>query len=192
MIILASGSPRRKALLEQIGLVFCVVSPEAEEMKDGLAPGPLTEHNARLKALAAAETIKEPAVIIAADTVVCINREILGKPRDCADARNMLKKLSGKRHEVTTGCCLLKSGGSEPEIITFHETAGVNIRMLNDTEIDAYTASGEPMDKAGAYAVQGLGSALVPRIEGDYYTVMGLPVARLCEELKTFGVYVLS
>jgi septum formation protein len=199
LIVLASGSPRRKALLEQIGLDFCVLSPDASELKGGLPPGPLTMHNARLKAIAAANMVKEPSIVVAADTVVAVGGEILGKPADGAVAKDMLKKLSGKRHEVTTGVCVLRTGGresgagvKEPEITLFYETTGVTIRPLSGGEIDAYVASGEPADKAGAYAVQGLGSVVVTRIEGDYYTVMGLPVARLCEELKAFGVETLK
>ncbi len=177
-MILASRSPRRKELLSLITSDFSVIPAKGEEiLPDGIAPNEAVILLSRQKA---AEIYKEykNELIIAADTVVAIDGEILGKPADEADAARMLSLLSGKSHSVFTGVCVIRSDGSE---VCFAEETKVEFRSLSGQEISAYIATGEPMDKAGAYGIQDRGALLVRRIEGDYYNVMGLPVCRLYE-----------
>ena len=182
-IILASQSPRRQELIANITPDFSVIVSDAEELlPEGIAPEEAPVYFAGLKAGAVAA--KHPNdVVIGADTVVILDGEVLGKPRDEADAARMLRALSGKVHTVITGCALYRGG----ERLTFSETTRVEFYPLSDREIREYIATGEPFDKAGAYGIQGRGSVLVRRIEGDFFNVMGLPVARLKRELERFG-----
>jgi len=185
-IILASGSPRRRELLENVGLRFRIARTDFDESAV-TAPGPaaLVEALSQGKAAAAAKSVNDPdALIIAADTVVALEDAILGKPKDELDAFRMLASLSGVRHQVYTGVTVRRG----EQVLTEHEVTSVTFRPLTEEEIDQYIATGESMDKAGAYAVQGVGSLLVERIEGDYFNVMGLPVCRLGRMLKEFGV----
>ncbi len=184
-IILASQSPRRRELLHRIGIQNFEVRPAQgeETAPPGLAPGELVERLSRQKAAEIAAYAPE-ALVIAADTVVEAEGKILGKPHSEAQAAEMLALLSGNTHRVYTGLTVCQGEKS----VTQHEITAVRFRPLSKAEITAYIATGEPMDKAGAYGVQGLGAALVERIEGDYFNVVGLPLCRLAGILAQFGV----
>lgn len=186
-VILASGSPRRKSLLESIGLNFTVYHPDVnEEHFPNELPSDLCARLSRLKAQAGLKEFPDD-VIIAADTIVVIGGEILGKPHDHEDASRMLHHLSGKTHEVITGLCVCCSGKTLcADIHTL-----VKFRELSEREISAYVMTGEPDDKAGAYAVQGIGSLLIESINGDYYNVVGLPLCTLGSMLQDFGINLL-
>ncbi len=187
-IILASQSPRRQELLRQMGLTYRVHAVDIDEhMERRLAPGNLVEAISREKAAACAAFEDPDALIIAADTVVALDHAVLGKPRGGEEAREMLTALSGKVHQVFTGFTVRQGGTA----ITQSERTDVRFRSLSREEIDAYVATGEPMDKAGAYGIQGIGALLVEGIQGDYFNVMGLPVCRLGLVLKEFGVHCL-
>ncbi|WP_300714724.1 Maf family protein [uncultured Acetatifactor sp.] len=192
-IVLASASPRRRELLEQIGLPFEVRVSDVEEKAAVLDPGQLVEELSRQKAeavLAALEEAAEDTIVIGADTVVAMEGHILGKPADSEDAAGMLEGLSGKSHEVYTGVTLLyrpaagESGGSEICRKTFYERTKVSFYSLTKKEISDYVSSGECLDKAGAYGIQGVFARYVRGIEGDYNNVVGLPVGRLYQEAK--------
>lgn len=179
MIILASASPRRKEILETAGFDFEVEPVHVEEkVTPGLSPEQTAMDLARQKTLALAKS-KPQATIIGADTIVVLEGEILGKPHDRADARRMLRALSGKVHSVITGVCLIKNSMEK----CFFEETKVEFYKLSSQEIEAYVDTDEPMDKAGAYGIQGRGCLLVKRIDGDYFNVVGLPVAALAREL---------
>lgn len=188
-LILASASPRRLALLRQVGVEPEVVSAPAEELHaliPGLGPDALTMENARRKARAAAGLLgPRDAWLVAADTVVVCNGRLLGKPADAAEARRMLSRLSGRRHNVHTGICLIDGlSGAE------HSAASVSrvwFVPLSAADIDAYVRGGEPLDKAGAYGMQGEGGLFVRRIEGDYTTVVGLSLPLLREMISQAG-----
>jgi septum formation protein len=188
-IILASASPRRKEILEKIGLKFEVEpSDYAEDMRSGLSPGELARAISLEKARAVATRHKN-AIIIAADTFIFFRGKIMGKPGTEAEARKMLMRLSGKPHLVITGFTVLDVDSNK--VLTTSVESVVYIKNLTQEEIDAYVKSKEPLDKAGAYAIQGLGSVIVERIEGDYFNVMGLPLSALAEALKEFGIHIL-
>jgi septum formation protein len=182
MLVLASQSPRRSEILRQAGIPFVVRPVEVDETPlAGESPRVYVERLALAKALAAPAGPRE--TVLAADTTVTIDGSVLGKPVDAADARRMLALLSGKRHDVLTGICLRK--GDSP-ILDCASTA-VWFQALSDEEIEAYVASGEPDGKAGAYAIQGLASKFVERIEGCYFNVMGLPVSLVYRHLARLG-----
>lgn len=184
-IILASGSPRRKQLLEQIGLEFRVAVSEVDEtVEEGLPPARIVEWLSAQKAEAVAAKAGPGALVIAADTIVCLEDTVLGKPADELEAFTMLTALSGCRHQVYTGITLLRDGERRTE----HEVTSVTFRPLTEEEITAYIATGEPRDKAGAYGIQGVGALLVERVDGDYFNVMGLPLCHLGQMLREFGV----
>jgi len=184
-IILASQSPRRRELLSQMGLTYRVEAADIDEHMDrALPPDALVEAISAEKAAAVARIEGAGPLIIAADTVVVLDGAVLGKPRDEHDARAMLERLSGREHQVYTGFTVRQG----KEILTRSERTDVRFRALSEAEIRAYAATGEPMDKAGAYGIQGLGALLVEGIRGDYFNVMGLPVCRLSLTLKRFGV----
>lgn len=189
-IILASRSPRRKELLGQMGLRgFKIVSPDVDERVEGNpSPAQMVEELSRRKARAVAERADEDDLVIAADTVVALDGAVLGKPEDERGAFSMLSALSGNRHLVYTGVTVLRG----ERIVTGHEETAVTFRELEPDEINNYIATGEPMDKAGAYGIQGLGALLVSGIEGDYFNVMGLPVYRLGRILADFGIDLLK
>ena len=185
-IILASQSPRRRELLSRMGIThFDVLPAQGEEHIDHSLPaGLLVEALARQKAAEIAACAPPDAVIIAADTVVALDNEILGKPHTAQEAAEMLQKLSGRQHTVYTGVAVRQN---DTELVE-REAAQVHFRPLSPQDIRAYIATGEPMDKAGAYGVQGYGCLFVEGIVGDYYNVMGLPVCRLGRMLRQFGV----
>ena len=185
-IILASASPRRRELLERIGITgFTVAAPNVDEsVEPGLSPADMVEELSLRKARAAAQKFGPDDLIIAADTVVALDRTILGKPRDRDDAFSMLSALSGREHRVYTGVTVLQGD----KAVTQHEETAVTFRELSPDEIWGYIATGEPLDKAGAYGIQSVGALLVSGIRGDYSNVMGLPVFRLGLILSGFGV----
>lgn len=188
-LILASGSPRRRELMERMGLTFSVQAADVDEtLVPGLTAREQVVRLSRIKAQAVAETAGEGAVIVAADTVVVLDGIILGKPKDRQDAKKMLRAFSGRSHHVLTGMTVLGPGGMECHC----EGTEVYFRPLSQGEIDAYIATGEPMDKAGAYGIQGYAALFVEKLAGDYYNVMGLPVCALGQMLRRAGVPVLE
>jgi septum formation protein len=189
-IILASASPRRKELLEKLGLKFEVDASNCEEEIDpSQEPAELVRRISMTKAKSVAQRHQD-AVIIAADTIGVIGKKLLGKPHTADEACKMLAQISGKSHEVITGFSVLDTATNK--IVSGTVSTKVYIKKLAKREIDAYVQTGEPLDKAGAYGIQGLGAVIVEKIEGDYYNVMGLPLSALAEVLKEFGVNVLG
>ena len=195
MLVLASASPRRQELLRHAGIPFTVSPANIPEIPlAGEGPRGCAERLAREKARAIFRQQPDQHVL-GADTIVVVGGKILGKPRDEADARRMLRLLSGQTHQVTTGVCLvgpsLRTGNQKLETRfedTRSETTRVTMTPLTDQDIDSYIATGEPLDKAGAYAIQGIASRWIPRIEGDYFNVVGLPVALVHRMLQEHGV----
>jgi septum formation protein len=183
-VILASASPRRRQLLDLIGIAHEVRPANIDEtMRPRETPRRHAERLAREKASAVAK--RDPDLItIGADTIVVVNRKVLGKPRDVDDAARMLTLLSGREHVVTTAVAVSRGKKLRSAV----EEVLVKFRRLRDDEIEAYIATGEPMDKAGAYGIQGYGATIVERIEGDYFAVMGLPIVRLIGLLRDVGV----
>lgn len=178
-VTLASASPRRKELLRLFHIPFSVSVADVDEQMDDTLP--VAEEVARVSRLKACAVPHEPDdLVIAADTVVVCNGKLLGKPKDEADARRMLTLLSGRDHQVMTGMTVLRGD----QCITCTEIADVHFRDLANSEIEAYIRTGEPMDKAGSYGIQGGAALFVERINGDYYTIMGLPVCRLATILR--------
>ncbi len=178
-LILASQSPRRKALMGLFGIPFSVRPTQIDETMDTSRPAAEeVSRVSRCKALAVPQSRND--VVVAADTIVVCENRILGKPRDPAEAERMLRLLSGRDHQVMTGVTVLR--GDRERVFT--EITGLHFRPLSDGEIRRYVATGEPMDKAGAYGIQGGGALFCQRITGDYYNVMGLPVCRLWETLR--------
>jgi septum formation protein len=184
MLVLASASPRRQELLRSAGITFEIQPADTpEDPLPGEAAKEYAERLAREKALAVARQRPHDCVL-GADTVVVVDGELLGKPSDAADATRMLRMISGRKHQVITGVCLVVSG--QPSVAS--ETTLVTVSEIRDKDIADYVASGEPMDKAGAYAIQGIASRWIPRIEGDYSNVVGLPVALVWRMLRQAGV----
>jgi septum formation protein len=184
-IVLASGSPRRRQLLEWAEIAFDILVKEtAESWPPGLATAEVPVHIARNKALAVSPMASTGRVILAADTVVVLEEEIIGKPRDRADAISILSRLAGQKHEVITGVVLLKG----EEELSFADRTAVWFHELSLAEIEGYVDRYKPYDKAGAYAIQEwIGVVGIRRIEGDFYNVMGLPVSRVVQALKKMG-----
>ena len=177
-IILASASPRRRELLEQIGAVFEVCPSNAEEIMTSGVPGEVVQELSRCKGSDVFERTSGDVLVIGADTVVAFQDSILGKPADAAMARDMLLRLQGNTHQVYTGVTLLLRQGGTVTQKSFYEK----------TEVVFYPMTGEPMDKAGAYGIQGKSAVFVEKIDGDYSNVVGLPLARLYQELKQMGI----
>ena len=185
-IILASASPRRREILTRFGLGFEVIESDADESRVNKNSVPVSiyvQELALLKATAVAEKLKnKDSLIIAADTVVCLDGEILGKPKNDADAAEMLKKLSGKCHSVFSGICVMDAKNMKS--VCAKEETKVYFDEITDEKIEDYVKTGEPSDKAGAYAVQGLGALFTEKVEGDFFNVIGLPVKKLAEVLE--------
>jgi len=189
MLVLASASPRRQDLLRSAGISFVIQPADVDETplaKESARD--CAERLAREKALAV-WLKRTHDVVLGADTVVVVDETILGKPSDADDAARMLRMLSGRVHQVLTGVCLVRGvsgrpGNDSPEVRTASETTLVTMGKMTDQEIRDYVATGEPMDKAGAYAIQGIASRWIPRIEGDYSNVVGLPVALVYRMLR--------
>ena len=187
-LILASASPRRRELLEKLGVKFEIIPARHEApAPEGVGAGEAAAYISRAKALSVAEQCAPGDVVIAADTVVCLDGELLGKPHGMEEAKAMLRRLSGRSHEVYTGLAIVRDG----RVMSSYERTRVRFRALTGDEIDAYAASGEPLDKAGAYGAQGLGALFVEGIEGDFFNVMGLPLCRLGQMLSEVGVKLL-
>ena len=188
-LILASQSPRRRELLGRLGLSFRVQAADIDETMDpAKAPFDEVARLSRDKAAAIAGNAPADAVVVAADTVVVLEGRVLGKPHSEEEAREMLRSLSGRPHQVMTGMTVRRGGRVESDTVV----TDVHFRPLSEREIAAYVATGEPMDKAGAYGIQGLASVFVDRLDGDYYNVMGLPLCRLCRMLRAAGVEILG
>jgi len=186
-IILASTSPRRKELLNKTGLIFETKASEyEEEMNLKMSPEELAKYISFNKANAVFENNKD-AIVIAADTFIVFNDKYLGKPKTEEEARNMLKSLSGKEHQVITGVTII----SKDKAVSFNSKANVYMKNLSSETIDNYIKTGEPMDKAAAYAMQERGAVLIEKVDGDFFGAVGLPIGRLSEELKGFGINVL-
>ena len=197
-IILASSSPRRRELMAQAGFAFEVLVSEADETIETETPGEMVEVLSERKAAAVAEEIKkqgfaeESVLLVGADTMVAIDGKKLGKPKDEKGAEEMLEELSGRTHQVYTGVTLIRlrkaeNGSILQESRTFSEGTDVSLYPLTKEEIRSYIATGEPMDKAGAYGIQGKAAVFVKEIKGDYNNVVGLPIARLYQELKNWS-----
>ncbi|GAB6066357.1 nucleoside triphosphate pyrophosphatase [Aquifex pyrophilus] len=180
-LILASSSPRRIEILSLLGLEFEVIPAKIEEKPIEGKPILTARKLSREKALSVWKRYKD-AVVIGADTLVFLGNEIIGKPKDEEDAKRILKRLSGRWHGVVTAVSIVSKG----KRLTFHDVARVKFRELTDKEIEDYVRSGEPLDKAGAYGVQGFGAVIVEKIHGNFYTVMGLPVVKVYKALKGF------
>jgi nucleoside triphosphate pyrophosphatase len=183
-VILASSSPRRRELLSLIGIAHDVVPADIDESYlPGETPAGHAERLARQKAATVANAAPD-AVTIGADTIVVVDGDVLGKPRDAAHAAEMLRRLSGRSHRVITAVAVVWRGSTASTI----EEVGVTFRRLAEREITAYIATGEPMDKAGAYGIQGYGATIVERVDGDYFAVMGLALNRLVRLLEGLGL----
>ena len=183
-LILASASPRRRELLQEAGYLFEIDPAQKEENRyDFLTGEAKTEALARDKALEVLARHKD-CVVLGSDTLVLLEGECLGKPKNEADAAKMLEKLAGRSHRVCTSVCVAREG----RVSSFRQVAEVTFRPLSQKEILDYVATGEPMDKAGAYGIQGKAAKFVSRIEGDYTAIVGLPVCRTCQLLQAFGI----
>jgi septum formation protein len=185
-LILASTSPRRAEILHDAGFSFTVVASAVDETPiPGESPSDLVQRLANAKAELAAARAIGPAIILAADTVVALEGHIFGKPRSSDDARHMLESLSGRTHAVVTAVTLIRLPDAERR--TFVESTLVHFAQVSDEEITRYLATEEPHDKAGAYAIQGRAGRYIPRIEGDYFNVVGLPLAHVTQALAELG-----
>lgn len=184
-LILASSSPRRREILDTAGYEYDVCPSDADEYKNAESAEALVRENALLKAQGVFKKLGDKnAVVLGADTVVCVDGEILGKPKDARDAKDMLLKLSGSSHEVITGFAVVTEASFEAYAVT----AKVKFRELSEEEIDSYVATGEPLDKAGAYGIQERGCILAERVEGDFFTIIGLPISAVYPVLKKHGI----
>ncbi len=189
-IVLASASPRRRALLESLGLALEVVVSDAPEVDAGSVPAAIVEANARAKRDAVMARLDRPAVVIAADTLVFLEEQVLSKPADLGEARGMLRRLSGNTHQVVTGLAVADTATGR--CAEGSETTDVTFRPLQDAEIERFVGIVRPLDRAGAYTVDGPGSLLVARYDGCYQNVLGLPMVRLDKLLRQIGVELFS
>lgn len=195
MVILASGSPRRKELLTQAGIAFEVITSDADETPTKTVPAEIVMELSKRKGEDVYERLEREGridktgetLIISADTLVFFKNERLGKPKDRADAFRMIKELSGDVHDVITGVTLTYVNQGQKKQVRFFEKTEVSVYDLTDEEIEAYIETGEPMDKAGAYAIQGFFGKYIKGINGEYANVVGLPIARLYHEIKKLG-----
>ena len=178
-IILASASPRRKEILELADLKFDVMPSDAQEITTKTAPNEVVMELASIKAKDIYKKSEKQSMIVGADTVVAYQGQIFGKPTDKADAKRMLTMLSGQTHEVYTGVCVIEDGKTK----TFYEETKVTFYEISDEQINHYIKTGEPMDKAGSYGIQGKAAVFIKGIEGDYYNVVGFPIARFLQEI---------
>ena len=191
-MILASQSPRRIELMREAGYDCRIIPADIDETPfAGEAPLTLVERLARAKAAAVAPQAAPGEIVVAADTIVTHDGKILGKPHDEEDARRMLRELSGRTHQVATGACIIKAGDTAEshaaQSESFVSVTDVTFYELTDAQIEAYVATGEPLDKAGAYGIQGVGGRmLVQKIDGDFYNVVGLPIALLARKIESY------
>lgn len=182
-IILASASPRRKELLQKTGMEFEIIPAKGEEIITGNLPWEVVEELSLQKAQEVAKQQNEECIVIGADTVVAKDEKIMGKPKDREVAFQMLTEISGTTHQVYTGVTLIRTGKQE-KTVTFSEKTEVSLYPMADEEKNAYIETGDPMDKAGAYGIQGNFAVYVKSIQGDYYNVVGLPIGKVYQELK--------
>ena len=188
-IILASGSPRRKELLGLLGVEFQIITSNKEEIITSTDPEEVVKELSVMKAEDVAKNAEGPAVILGADTVVSYQGQILGKPKDKEDAIRMITSFAGDVHQVYTGVCIIrKEADGTKKTISFAESTKVTTYPMTEEEIVRYVDSGEPMDKAGAYAIQGLFAPYIKKISGDYYNIVGFPIARIYQCLKEEGI----
>lgn len=190
-IILASTSPRRKDILHQIGLDFDIIpSSYEEDMSLSKTPEDLVQYLAEQKGkVVAQQQNTTAAVIISSDTIVAIDGNILGKPQSREEAKNMLRLISNRTHDVYSGVCVIDTETNDQTV--FYSSAKITMRELSEEEIEAYIETGEPMDKAGAYGIQGMGGMFIQSIEGDYYAIVGLPIEQLVLVLRQYGIEIL-
>lgn len=181
---MASGSPRRREIMDLIGLSCKVLPSDADESIEACPPHELVMALSKRKA-ASVKASTPGCCVIGADTIVYLDGQIIGKPKDEADAARILRLLSGRTHTVYTGVCIM----TDTAETVFFDTTLVHFRALSEGEIRAYIASGEPMDKAGAYGIQGIGAVLVDKIDGCYFNVIGMPVPKLYAALASMGIY---
>lgn len=188
-IILASGSPRRKELLLQIGIVPEIIVSHVEEKITSDVPAEVVMSLAEQKAVDVAKEMQEGTVILGSDTVVAADGKILGKPKSHEEAYEMIRRLAGRSHQVYTGVCLVKKGpeGEADTVVSFYDETDVNVSPMTEKEIREYADSEEPMDKAGSYAVQGFFARYIDGLKGSYANVMGLPVHLVYQKLKKLG-----
>lgn len=179
-IILASASPRRKEILELADLDFDIMPSDAKEITTKTAPNEVVMELATIKANDIYEKSEKQSIVVGADTVVAYKGQILGKPKDEEDARRMLMMLSGQTHEVYTGVCVIEDGKRK----TFFEETKVTFYEIGEQKIKDYIKTGEPMDKAGSYGIQGKAAVFIKEIQGDYYNVVGFPIARFMQEME--------
>lgn len=187
-VVLASGSPRRREIMDLIEAAYEVKACNKEEVITSTVPQEVVKELALMKASAVLEEVEGDALVIGADTVVAHEGAILGKPKDEKDACEMIKNLQGKTHEVYTGVALLIRKNQELKTINFPVATNVTIAPMTEKEIKNYVATGEPLDKAGAYAVQGKFAPYIIGLSGDYYNVVGFPISSICSELKKEGI----
>ncbi len=191
-IILASASPRRRELLEQLGVEFEIIPSQAEEKMKSMEPSRMVMELSEIKAEdiynRLSQEEKELSTVIGADTVVAFEDQVMGKPQSNSEAIEMLSRLQNNTHQVYTGVTLIfrKGPGKVPSKISFFEKTDVTMYPISSDEIAAYVNTGEPMDKAGAYGIQGRGAAFIKEIHGDYNNVVGLPIGRLYQEMKRY------
>lgn len=193
-LILASSSPRRQELIGTLRLPYEIrVSDVNEDTEPGLKPHEIVEQLSSRKAQAVCEMYKQEertdGIVIGSDTIVVVDGEVLGKPKDKQDAFRMLNTLQGRKHEVYTGVACIDLGTGQ-HLVSHHVTS-VYMKPLTPTQIERYIDTGEPMDKAGSYGIQGLGATIIERIDGDYFNVVGLPVSLLSDQLERLGIAVL-
>lgn len=182
-LILASSSPRRQELIKTLGVPFSICSADTNESSPETQPEKLVQDLARQKALASAQTYQKPGIYLGADTLVVLGDDVLGKPANPQEARTMIGKIQNQTHRVLTGLCLFNRETNE--VTLDYDCTYVHIVPMNDAEIDEYIALDESLDKAGAYGIQGVFARYIDRIEGCYYNVMGLPLAKLYQLLQT-------
>ncbi len=188
-IILASASPRRKELLANLGLEFTVIPADIkEDFNATIKPHELAQELSQEKAKAVTGKVKN-ALVIAADTFIIYRGKIMGKPHTTAEAYDMLQTLNGKSHKVITGFTIIDTENGKS--ISRSVETKVFMKKLTSAEINNYVMSGEPLDKAGAYAIQGLGATIIEKITGDYFNIVGLPLSALAESLREFGIHIL-
>lgn len=196
--VLASASPRRKELLEQVGMEFCIMPANGEEIVTKELPWEIVEELSYEKALEIVDKIdaddnfdkkNDTIVIIGSDTIVAYGKEIMGKPKDDADAYRMLNMLQNNTHQVYTGVTLIVRKENEKQVITFHDKTDVMMYPMSEKQIKEYIGTKEPVDKAGAYAIQGKCAINIKGIHGDYNNVVGLPVAKVIQTLRELNLY---
>ena len=196
-IILASGSPRRKEILEQVGVKFSVSISDKEEIITKLRPEEIVVELAAMKAMDVAKQTEDRTIIIGADTMVALDGQVMGKPKDEADAKNMLRSLQGKKHQVYTGISVIIKQSEEilelnNKTINFVEVTDVWVNSMTQEQIASYVSTGEPRDKAGSYGIQGKFAINIGKIEGDYYNIVGFPISKLYAVLLKEGIDILN